>query len=272
MATDSSTIKKEKILIIGSNSSLNESIANTLRAENYIVFQVGNGADGMKIILDILPNLIILDLAVSGGDAYEILENKQAEPLLAKIPVFLLSTQGVPINMRRVPKKSVIEFIMSLEPDMVNLVHMIDLRLHHSSDELKISNADGGIPTSAIKKKILWVEDDKLIGSILEKKFTSSGFNLVHVKNSEEAFRQLANIVPDVIILDLLLTGMSGFDILKNIRSMGGKLAEVPVMILSNLSNQSDIERAKILGASKFMVKAASSLDQIVAEVRTLVS
>jgi len=81
---------------------------------------------------------------------------------------------------------------------------------------------------------------------------------------------ELSHVVPDAVILDLLLPGMSGFDILARIRSMDGRVKDVPVMILSNLSTSADIERAKLLGAGRFMVKAASSLDQIVAEVKDL--
>jgi DNA-binding response OmpR family regulator len=258
MSTDPAT-KKEKILIISGDGSIDKRIGVALRAEGYAVFIVSSGIEGMKTIMDILPHLVILDLAVSGESAYDILEKKMAEPLLAKIPVFLLSTQGVPINMRLVPKNSVKEFVVSIDPEAIDVVRLVDREFHHAAD----------IPPSIAKKKILWVEDDKLIGSILEKKLTSSGFDLILAKNGEEAFRQLATIVPNLIIMDLILPGISGFDIIQNIRE-DERLKKVPIMILSNLSNPSDIERAKLMGVVKFMVKAASSLDQIVAEVRSL--
>jgi CheY-like chemotaxis protein len=65
------------------------------------------------------------------------------------------------------------------------------------------------------------------------------------------------------------MPGMSGFDILQKVKA-DPRLKTVPSMILSNLNKQSDIERAKVLGAQKFLVKAAASLDQIVQEVRDL--
>ena len=67
------------------------------------------------------------------------------------------------------------------------------------------------------------------------------------------------------------MPGMSGFDILQKIKA-DPRLKDVPTMILSNLNKQTDIERAKILGAKKFLVKAAASLDQIVGEVKDLCS
>jgi len=261
--------KKEKILIID-DDKLAGRVADMLRNTGYTVFMVKTVVEGLKNIFDVLPHLVILDLAVSGGDAYEILEKKMAEPLVAKIPVFLMSTQVMPINMRRVPENSVTEFIVSLESDPSDIVRLVNRQFGYVIEETKKTDNNTAGGSSSPKKKIFWVEDDKLIGSILEKKYLASGFKLIHVKNGEEALMELAQVVPNVIILDLLLPGMSGFDILQKIRSMKGPIEKVPVMILSNLSKPSDIERAKILGAARFMVKAASSLDQIISEVRTL--
>ena len=81
--------------------------------------------------------------------------------------------------------------------------------------------------------------------------------------------QSLKGMTPDAVVLDLVLPGMSGFDILEIVRKED-RLKNVPAMILSNLSKQSDIERAKALGAQKFLVKASVSLDQIVDEVRGL--
>lgn len=120
-----------------------------------------------------------------------------------------------------------------------------------------------------MNKKILWVEDDKLIGTILSKKLLSSGFDIFHAQNGEEAFEILKSVLPDAIVLDLVLPNMSGFEILETIRK-DDSVNKIPVMILSNLSKQSDMERAKALGAKKFLVKATASLDQIVEEMRSL--
>ena len=259
--------KKEKILIIEGNTALGERMANALRADGFIVFLVKDGAEGFKAIYDVLPQLVILDLALPGMDSYEILAKKAADTMLSKVPVYLLSTQGEPINMRKVPENSVKEFIMSLDPDPTDLVTRVNNYFGHSSSATK---TDNDAATSEKKpKKVLWVEDDKLIGSILAKKFISSGFDLTHAINGEMAMAYLKDNIPDVIILDLMLPGMDGFEILQKVR-MDERFKKVPSMILSNLSKPGDVEKAKMLGANKFMIKAASSLDQIIEEVRKL--
>lgn len=255
--------KKEKILIVEGESSFGDRLADALRRDGYTVVLKKDGNEGLQAIYDEMPHLILIDVVLPGMDGYDIIARKHAEPLLAKIPVFLISTQGVPINMQRIPQGSVKEFVIDL---------------HAGVDEIrtKINNlfgypepsASGEAPKNT--KKILWVEDDKLIGTILSKKLISSGFELSHAKTGEEAINLLSTVVPDVIVLDLLIPGLNGFDILQRIKATP-QLSKIPVMILSNLNKQSDIDRARILGAQKFLVKAAASLDQIVTEVRDLV-
>ena len=254
-------------------------MANALRTEGYTVFLVKTVAEGSQGMFDILPHLIIMDLAVtaSGDGAYDILEKKKSEPLLAKIPVFLLSTQDAPINMRRIPAGNpTVEFIMSLQPEPAEIVKRVNRALGHFVFGPDGDPAEGGTARAAShdqagKKTILWVEDDKLIGSILGKRLISAEFNLVHVNDGKEAMSQLKTVTPDIIVLDLLLPGMDGFDILQKIK-MDSRLKKIPVMILSNLSKPGDLEKAKLLGATKFIVKAASSLDNIIEEVKKIVS
>lgn len=257
--------KKEKVLIIEADAAFGERLVGALTLEGYQVFLEKDGPAGMRAIYDLMPHLILVDIVLPGIDGYHILEQKQAEPLLAKIPVFLVSTQGVPIDMQRIPQGAVKEFILDLHVDTTEIMKRISTLFGHPLSATKTAGPSGSA------KKVLWVEDDKLIGTILSKKLINSGFDLMHAKDADEAFRYLASTIPDVIVLDLLIPGVSGFDILQKVRAVD-QLKRIPVMILSNLNKQSDIERARILGAQKFLVKAAASLDQIVAEVRGMVS
>lgn len=266
MDQQNSGSKIQKIVIIEGSQLFGQQLSEALKKDGYSdIFLYNNGADGLKGIYDVLPHLVLLDIVLPDIDGYSILANKQAEPLLAKIPLFLLSTTGVAINMRNIPQNSVAEVIISLHTKTSDIVEKINnffgYQSHKSEDEdKKIASAS---------KKILWVEDDKLIGSIMEKKLVSSGFDLVHVKNGEEALNSLQNRIPDLIVVDLLLPGMSGFEILEKIKD-NETLKNVPRMVLSNLNKSSDIEKTKSLGASKFLVKASTSLDQIVSEVKDM--
>jgi len=259
-------IKKEKILLIENDATFAQSIVDILIADGYKTHIIKNGSEGFSAIMDTMPHLILLDVTLPGIDGYDILAKKNKEPLLANIPVFLLSSQGVPINMQRVPEGSVVEFLMAIHSNPKDILEKINSRFGYKAlpDEVVTNETITHNP----KKKLLWVEDDKLIGTILSRKFIVSDFELFHTKNGEEALSILKQTTPDVIVLDLLLPGMTGFDILQKIRMMDEQIKKIPVIILSNLSKPSDIKKAKILGAQKFLVKAAISLDQIVLEIK----
>jgi CheY-like chemotaxis protein len=126
---------------------------------------------------------------------------------------------------------------------------------------------DTQAPKPAARKKILWIEDDKLLGAIISEKFKESKCELVLVKTGEEAFSALEKFVPDGIVVDLLLpNGMNGFDVLKRI-SDDKRLGSVPKMVLSNLSREEDRAKARQLGVEKFFVKASLSLEETVKEM-----
>jgi DNA-binding response OmpR family regulator len=121
------------------------------------------------------------------------------------------------------------------------------------------------------KKRIVWVEDDKLLGSLLAQKLAAAGFDLFCATSGKEALQSLDSLSaapPDLIMVDLILPDMNGFDILERINK-DSRFAAVPRMVLSNLDAAVDQKRAHLLGAKKFLVKALTSLDQIVAEVRS---
>jgi CheY-like chemotaxis protein len=265
VGTTNNVSKRDKILIIEGHVVFGQQVAELLNNEGFETILVKNGVEAMKMIYDKLPRLIILNSILPDTDSYEILEKKNAEPLLKKIPVFLVSTQGMPINMRRIPQGSVSEFVLLFKADATELVDKVKNYLAGAIIAAR-PTAD-----SREKKKLLWIEDDKLITNILSKKFMSSGFDLTHVINGEEALKSLETSIPNAIVLDLLLPGMGGLDIMQKI-DMNPKYKKIPIMILSNLDKQSDRDKAKMLGAKKFLVKAGTSLDQIVEEIKEMCS
>lgn len=253
-----------KILIIESDHSFGAKLSEAISKVGYHPIVKNTGAEGLKAMLDFIPRLVLLDVVLGDTDGYSFLIEKQKEPLLAKIPVFLVSAQGVPIHMQDVPQGSVSEFIVAPQAGVDDILEKINKQLKDIPMDTQ-TNDTQAVPTA--KKKVLWVEDDKLIGTILAKKIISSGFDLYHAKNGEEALQILKQITPDLIAVDLMLPGMSGFDILQQVK-MDESKKNIPTMVLSNLSKPSDVEKAKMLGAKKFLVKAATSLDQIVAEMK----
>ncbi len=116
------------------------------------------------------------------------------------------------------------------------------------------------------KRIILWIEDDLIIKSILGNKLISAGYDLTHVNSSEEAMYHLKQAVPSLIVLDILLPGINGFGFLKQLRA-DKALAQIPVIILTNMSTESDKKIAMSYGVKRYLVKTAVTLDEILKEI-----
>jgi CheY-like chemotaxis protein len=120
-------------------------------------------------------------------------------------------------------------------------------------------------------KKIMWVEDDNFLSGLIGKKLGNEKAILFHASNGEEAVVMVEKEKPDVLLLDILLPGMTGLQVLQKIKSNPATQG-IPVLLLSNLGQKADIDKGAQLGAEKFLIKATLSLDEIIKEVKRVVS
>ena len=111
--------------------------------------------------------------------------------------------------------------------------------------------------------KILIVEDDNLLRSVLGEKIVQKGFAVFEAEDGEKALQTVNECKPDIILLDLLLPGIGGFDVLTQIKK-DEALKNIPVIVLSNLGGEKEIEKALELGAVDFFIKANYTLDEII--------
>jgi len=116
-------------------------------------------------------------------------------------------------------------------------------------------------------KKIVWVEDDNFLANIITRKFSATKCKLLHFSEGTEALKAISTELPDAVVLDILLPGMDGFEILSKIKE-DPKTKNIPVIMLSNLGQPSDIKKGKSLGADHFMVKATVAPDEIVGQIK----
>lgn len=117
--------------------------------------------------------------------------------------------------------------------------------------------------------KVLVVEDDALMASLLSEKLGKSGFIVSLAVDGEAAFKELEKELPDIILLDLILPGMHGFDVLSEIKK-NEKTKQIPVIILSNLGSREEIQKGIRMGADDYMIKANVLIDEVVSKVETI--
>ena len=119
-------------------------------------------------------------------------------------------------------------------------------------------------------KKVFIVEDDEFLRSLTVKRLEKEGYDVEVSAKGEGATNLIVKADPDIVLLDLLLPGLSGFDVLKEIRE-NEAIKKVPVIVFSNLGQREDIEKAKALGVSDFLIKANFTLDDVVGKISAVI-
>lgn len=114
-------------------------------------------------------------------------------------------------------------------------------------------------------KKVLIVEDERPLARALELKLINSGFNVVLAENGEEALNLIKKEKIDLILLDLIMPKIGGFEFLDKMKDLKKK---IPVMVTSNLGQREDQDKAKKYGIKKYFVKSDVNISEIINEVK----
>jgi len=117
------------------------------------------------------------------------------------------------------------------------------------------------------KKTILVAEDDKFYANVYRRKLELEGYNVVVAENGEIALKLIKVKAPDLILLDLIMPVMDGFAVLKQLQK-DQDLANIKIIVLSNLGQDEDIEKAKALGASEYIIKSNLSINELVDKIK----
>ncbi|MFC1700832.1 PleD family two-component system response regulator [Patescibacteria group bacterium] len=118
-------------------------------------------------------------------------------------------------------------------------------------------------------QKILIVEDDKFLRDLLVRKLIKAEFKTDVAIDGDEAIKKTNSFMPDLILLDLIIPKIDGFEVLKQVKENEITMY-IPVVILSNLGQQEEVEKGLKLGAVDYLVKAHLTPDEIVDKVRKI--
>ncbi len=116
-------------------------------------------------------------------------------------------------------------------------------------------------------QKILIVEDDKFLRELITRKLTSEKYEVVEAIDGEEGLKKIQEEKPDLVLLDLILPGIDGFEVLSKVKE-DPALSSIPVIILSNLGQREEVEKGLKLGAVDYLVKAHFTPNEIVEKMK----
>ena len=117
------------------------------------------------------------------------------------------------------------------------------------------------------KIKILLIEDEEMLANMYEVKFKNEGFDLEKALDGAVGLEKAKTFQPDFILLDIIMPKMDGFSVLKALKE-DEATKSIPVMLLTNLGQEEDIQKGKELGSVGYLVKANITPAEVVAEVK----
>ncbi len=115
--------------------------------------------------------------------------------------------------------------------------------------------------------KVLIIEDNELLSKVYVTALEEEGFEVLQARDGEEGLNKAVLGNPDVILLDLLLPGMNGFEVLKSLR-MSPRTQQIPVIVLSNIGHEEKVQRALSLGAVDYLIKTRSPISTVIGTIR----
>lgn len=120
-------------------------------------------------------------------------------------------------------------------------------------------------------KKVLVIEDESALQKTIGDALSQEGYEVIAALDGEIGSRLAEEKMPELILLDLILPKMNGFDVLKALKSEE-KTSRIPVIVLTNLESMGDIQKALDLGATTYLVKSNYSLEDIINKVKQTVA
>lgn len=119
------------------------------------------------------------------------------------------------------------------------------------------------------KKKIVLVEDDSFLAGMYVSKLNLEDFEVKLAENGEDGLKLATEIMPDLILLDILLPRMDGFEVLKKLKQ-NPSTADIPVILLTNLGQKKDVDRGLALGAEDYLIKAHFMPNEVIAKIKKI--
>ncbi len=116
-------------------------------------------------------------------------------------------------------------------------------------------------------KKILFIEDESALQKTFGDILTKGGHEMISALDGEEGLRLAKSKKPDLILLDLVLPKVHGFEVLEELKS-DAETKDIPIIVLTNLESMEDVDKAIELGAKTYLVKAQYKLEEVLEKVK----
>jgi len=239
-----------KILIVDDDQMNCDLLQNVFTRHGYIVMSATSGSEGLNLFRKYTPRITILDLRMPGMDGLTVL--KEIRAIDPHAPVIVLGGGATEVQENQARALRVTDFIrkgLSLDI-LVEAVHRIAI-LPVPPAAASVSST-GRPAIQPIDESVLVVDDDHLVCDLLVQFLSLRGYRAVGVKDGIDALNMVDDTPPDVILLDLIMPGMSGVEVLRLLRE---KEYQGGIVIMTGSHNEELLEEAWALSPQEVLLK-----------------
>jgi len=258
-----------KILIIEDEPVHLNVMKAKLEYEGYEVIVATDGETGYQKIMEEKPDLVLLDIILPKLDGFGIMERLRTKGKPAPT-IIVVSNSGQPVEIDKALKLGAKDCLVKAEFSPAEVLEKVQKVLGEKVVP-KVKTSSQSPSNSEIyvgsRNHLLMVEDDKFLRDLIVQKLIREGFKMKEAVDGEEGLKMVREERPDLILLDLILPGLDGFEVLKRLKADAAS-KDIPVIVLSNLGQKEDMDRAMAAGAEAFMVKAHFTPGEIVAKIK----
>jgi CheY-like chemotaxis protein len=222
------------VLVIEDDLTAYTAIESTLRAAGYVPYHAHSGEEGLTFARQLQPAAITLDLVLPGIDGIEVLKMLKNDPETRAIPVVIVSM----IDNRELGLAFGAHdyFVKPVEPERV----VESLRRFSAAPPLN-------------DVRLLVIDDDRRLHDLLEQHLAEHGYSLLHAYGANEGLVRASNELPSLVILDLMMQEMTGFDVAARLKG-DPRTARLPILAVTN-QELTGIERTTLHGKINAMVR-----------------
>jgi CheY-like chemotaxis protein len=231
------------VLVIDDDPMVQHLVRGHLEAEQFRVFAATDGLEGLTLAREVRPSVIILDIHLPRLDGWSVLAELKSDPTLSQIPVVMMSIEE---QRARGFSFGACEYLVKpVEPD--RLVSVVRRAM---------------APTGG---DVLVVDDDEATREIVTRHLRRAGYSTVEARDGEEALLRTRVLMPGLVILDLLMPNVDGFEVLRTMRSEG---IHTPIVVLTGKTLTHDEELILRDGMARVVQKGGSALETVVREAK----
>ncbi len=246
--------RRQKVLVVEDDHDLALLLRRQLEAEGYQVLLAGSGEDALWLAREEQPQLITLDIMLPDLDGFVVLERLKDSPVTAPIPVIIVSVLS--------------------DPDKGYALGAVDYVVKPFEEEKLLQSIRTALaPVEQDEpRELLVVDDDADIRGFLEQALSRHGYRVRTAASGQEALDQVQESPPDLILLDLKMPGMDGYEVIRRLKEQESSRA-IPIIVIT--ASPVDKERDKVrvlgMGASQYLVKPLS-VRNLVAEIKKAIA